>query len=397
MVAVTVWVLLELLSWLGLIALGELAGEHYRPLTLDRLSPEIEAEVDRVLAGQLDYLQHEPKLGWTIRPNGRSGLYAANAHGLRADRDCALRPEPGVLRIATFGDSFTHGDDVAVGDTWQVGLQQRLPGSEVLNFGVPAYGPGQAWLRYHEQGRAFGAQVVLIGYMAENLYRAVNVFRPFYSPSYVFPLTKPRFALREAGELELIPNPLPTLEGYQRLKSEPRATLLELGEHDAFFAERYRGSLADLLPSVRLFALVRYRLERRSSAGVLSADGTYDTTSEAFGVTAAVLETFCDEVRQSGSVPVVVIFPDRIRPSGAAGPSVYTPLLARLTARGEIVVDLQLGFDRYGAGVDVAEFSVGPWGHYAPAAHEIVARQLEEVLRREELSTLEGIAARRGR
>ena len=253
-VAASVWVLLEVLSWLGLVVLSELAEVHYRPLTLDRLPPEIEAEVDKLLAGRLEYLQHDPELGWSIRPGGRAGLYAANAQGLRADRDYALRPEPGVLRIATFGDSFTHGDDVAFADTWQVRLQQRLPQSEVLNFGVPAYGPGQAWLHYHEQGRKFGAQIVLIGYMAENIYRAVNVFRPFYSPSYVFPLTKPRFMLRQGSGLEPLPNPLPTVDAYRRLKRQSRATLFEIGEHDAFFDERYRGSWADLLPSVRLFA-----------------------------------------------------------------------------------------------------------------------------------------------
>ena len=92
---------------------------------------------------------------------------------------------------------------------------------------------------------------------------------------------------------------------------------------------------------------------------------------------------------RSGCTPAErVVFPDRIRAPGAAGSAPYQPLIDRLAGRGETVVDLQTAFDRYGEGRDLAEFSVGPWGHYAPPAHALVARHLEDVLRREGLATL---------
>ena len=38
-------------------------------------------------------------------------------------------------------------------------------------FGVPGYGLDQAFLRYLEEGRRFGFDVVLIGFMTENIFR----------------------------------------------------------------------------------------------------------------------------------------------------------------------------------------------------------------------------------
>ena len=55
----------------------------------------------------------DAELGWTVKPSGHSEEYRANSEGIRSDVSYSDAPAPGVLRIATFGDSFTHGDEVA--------------------------------------------------------------------------------------------------------------------------------------------------------------------------------------------------------------------------------------------------------------------------------------------
>ena len=61
-------------------------------------------------------------------------------------------PPPGSLRIAAFGDSFTHGDEVPNEDTWQEILMRAHPDVEAMNFGVGAYGLDQAFLHYQRDG-----------------------------------------------------------------------------------------------------------------------------------------------------------------------------------------------------------------------------------------------------
>jgi len=111
-----------------------------------------------------------------------------------------------VRRLAAFGDSFVRCYEVNSADCWTTGLEQAWPGTQVLNFGMPVYGPDQVWLRYRRDGREFHPCGVLIGYMIENIQRVVNRFRAFYQPSTDFLLGKPRFVLDGDG-LRLLPNP----------------------------------------------------------------------------------------------------------------------------------------------------------------------------------------------
>ena len=85
----------------------------------------------------------DPLLGWDNKPN--TSQMSANAAGrlVRAsyDSDGARRdglPAKASL-IATYGDSFTAGAEVADHETWQHYLEQDL-GYEVKNFGVAAQG-----------------------------------------------------------------------------------------------------------------------------------------------------------------------------------------------------------------------------------------------------------------
>ncbi len=67
--------------------------------------------------------------------------------GLRGNRlgypgpDFETRKRPGVFRIAALGDSFAVGPAVAFADNYLTLLADRLPGTEVYNFGVSGAGP----------------------------------------------------------------------------------------------------------------------------------------------------------------------------------------------------------------------------------------------------------------
>jgi hypothetical protein len=145
-------------------------------------------------------------LGWAPRPGSVSanGLYRYNLQGIRSPVEkYENRPTEGVLRIALFGDSFTHGDDVSFEHSWGAVLEQKMNEAgiptEVLNFGVGGYGIDQAMLRFKEQGAAFAPHLVVFGFQPENLKRNRNLLRPLYDPRSGLPFAKPRFILTEQG------------------------------------------------------------------------------------------------------------------------------------------------------------------------------------------------------
>jgi len=188
------------------------------------------------------YVVYDSLLGWSIRPNSKSknGLYAANNHGIRSTSNCAVQADSGVFRIAVFGDSFTHGNDVDNASTWpkqlEAALLQKGIKVEVLNFGTMSYGTDQAYLRWIHQGKNFHPDLILLGVQHENVFRNLNVFRPAYLPQAGLAFSKPRFVLTE-NQLQLVNQPaLPpaalqkafekdwedsSLYGYEHFKDYP--------------------------------------------------------------------------------------------------------------------------------------------------------------------------------
>ena len=222
-----------------------------------------------------------PELGWSIRAGGVNGQFRANSAGLRADREYSSLPSISRVRVAAFGDSFTHGDEVAQQDTWQAALERADPELEVLNFGVPGYGPGQAYLRYQQLGRRFGPDIVLIGFMSENVHRAVNRFRPFYTRAGGIPFSKPRFVL-EGQQLRLIPNPLRDAEDYQALLADPESVLRRLSVNDPHYGDRYYAPWFDWSPTVRLITVARATLGSRQGDEEVFVGGAYNEATERF-------------------------------------------------------------------------------------------------------------------
>ncbi|HEX2164550.1 MAG TPA: SGNH/GDSL hydrolase family protein [Thermoanaerobaculia bacterium] len=383
------WGLVELACWGGLAWLEREKGLVYAPEALSQLRYKQVVAIQAIVADAPAYAVHDPELGWTLRPGAFAprpgGGYRANAQGLRAEREYAPAPPPGVVRVAAFGDSFTHGSDVAFPDTWTQRLERLAAGTEVLNFGVIGYGPGQAFLRYRRDGRPFRPHVVLLGVMSDNPLRAVNTFRPFYFPRSGLPFAKPRF-VPEGDGVRLVPNPLPRPEDYQGLLDHPEATLARIGEHDFFYRMRHARAPLDVLASTRLLHVTLGA--RRIPA--TREDGTFDPAGEPFRTTVGIATEMARLARAEGSLPVIVFLPNRrdVRHARWGQPPSYAPIAEELARRGVRVVDAAEGFTARAPEAPLRKLVPS---HYSPRANAVVAEHLAEWLEREGLTTVEGV------
>jgi len=383
----------RLARWLALIAISYAALELFAfgALTLlerrfktsylaDRaveLSQRQRQAIRHVVHDATGYTVFSAELGWTVRPGGSSSLYHANRQGLRATREYAPAPAPGVLRVAAYGDSFTHGVGVTDEDTWEARLDQLDSRVEALNFGVSAYGPGQALLRFRDTVDRFAPKVVLVGLMSENFMRSVNVFRPLYVPATGIPLAKPRFELDGTG-LRLVPNPLRDADDYERLLADTDGVARRIAGHDWYWQTRYRRRPGDWSPAMRLLYVFADAFDPRAPLAGRGATLRYNERSEAFEVTARILEQFGREATERGAVPIVVMFPhvDALRQYIRHGTRIYQPMIDRLARSGLRVVDTMDDLARLREGENTGTLFQPDHAHYSAPGNEVVARTL---------------------
>lgn len=292
---------------------------------------------------------------------------------MRDNREYERIPPSHTIRISAFGDSFTYGSDVELGDTWgkQLGMIDRS--IEVLNYGVGAYGLDQAYLRYLQVGAEYNPHIVFIGYMSENIARNVNVFRGFYTSSYrdvIF--TKPRFKIGD-GELVLLKNPLSTFEDHEHFLLNDKEVLAKIGANDYHYQRNYNKGKLDRLPSVRFTKMFWFTFNKRFNS-IFQHDGMYNVKSEAYEVTVKIFDAFYRKVLENGALPIILIFPDinDHRRSRNKEQSRYTPLLTYFRGRGFRFIDLLEGLEPYESRYTVGELT-RKWGHYSPLGNKILA------------------------
>lgn len=208
----------------GNVYIGKL---RLRPFSLP--VNKLKLEYQQFLEKARPYGQYDPDLGWSVRPSSQSenGLYVSNAAGIRTatgDQPTSPTPVPGILRIAIFGDSFTHGDDVPFVSSWGAILERHLNlnglKSEVLNFGGQGYAMDQAFLRWKKNGKSMKPHVVIFGFQNSNIKRNLNIIRMFYSPNTGIPFSKPRFTLSPDDSMALVNSPSVTPEGILKVFSD---------------------------------------------------------------------------------------------------------------------------------------------------------------------------------
>ena len=343
---------------------------------------------DRVVAivsGRHDgYIEMDSDLGWSIRPGGEFeqqqegggfATYRANSQGIRSSYEYNVSPDKHKARIAVFGDSFSHADDVPNDSAWTAILEESSANLEVLNFGVPGYGTDQALLRYRNVGTKFSPDISILGVMSENLNRNLNVFIPFYRHES-WPATKPRFLLNKNGELELLSNPYPQRDDFQELIDNPSDALEKLGADDWWYNAKYKPGIMDNLALYRAFhygyILLRY-------PWLLDSQVLYNRASEHYRLLLGIIRTFVKEARENNAIPVILLFPslDVLTRQRLTGEYMYSPLVEDLEAGGIPYVDLLEGFKKYGK--DFHGPQIIP-KHYSETGNRIAARYLGEEL-----------------
>ncbi len=122
--------------------------------------------IDRFLRGP-SWARFDPELGYVpgnyLPADGMdksSTISTVQSNGARTSFLYAGR----LARINTYGDSFTHGDQVNDGETWQEYLAGHL-GEPIRNFGVGGYGVYQAYRRMIREERTSHAAEYLILYI----------------------------------------------------------------------------------------------------------------------------------------------------------------------------------------------------------------------------------------
>ena len=124
------------------------------------------SDIDRFLRGP-SWARFDPELGYVpgnyLPPDGldrSSSISTVQANGARRSFLYVQQKS----RINTYGDSFTHGDQVNDGETWQEYLAGHL-GEPIRNFGVGGYGVYQSYLRMIREERTEHSAPNLIFYI----------------------------------------------------------------------------------------------------------------------------------------------------------------------------------------------------------------------------------------
>ncbi len=369
---ILVWGSIEVLSWAGLAAFKHFKSVEFAPFSSEFLYDHQKEIIRKLLAGENQYTDYHAVLGWTVKPSAGSEPYQSNSQGVRSVREYTSQPATGKTRIVAYGDSFTHGDEIPNDQTWTHYLEQGDTTIDALNLGVGGYGLDQAYLRYQLHENQFSADIVLIGYMVNNVERTVNTFRPFYTEKSGLPLTKPRFTLEE-GRLKLIPNPIQDLSEYRALLNEDPAMIRRISEHDFYYKKKYFAGPFDTLPSVRLVKVLKR--EYRQLINEREKQLAFDINEQIF-------VEFADLAQRYGSRPIVLIFPTKydFYRKRLGHECRYQNVIDTLEVNQLEYIDMIEAFDLTNPEFPIEDM-FAPYKHYSGQANQRIARYILSYLK----------------
>ncbi|MFM7675665.1 MAG: hypothetical protein ACKO5F_08770 [Synechococcus sp.] len=341
------------------------------------------------------FYRPDPIRGYSLRP-GASGFWTRegrgsvtiNSDGLR-DVEHRRARQPGVLRVAVLGDSFSEALQVNLEDTWwkqlerginaQPGcaLRRGFPGGvEIINFGVGGYGTGLELLTWRQQARRYAPELVLLAmYLGNDIEDNTPQARPDLPVFRFAPdgsLTIDRGFLQSPGS---------------RLRFSPIGRLVDaLVGHSA---------LLQLANEAKNRAAASRNGHARPDL-IQELNGPPDP-SQGWAMTAALLRTLREEVSASGAQLLVTslstpaqVYPDqalrrRLLPGG--GPGLFAReqrLQALLDPLGvtylPLAPDLQQRADRQGLSLHGFPGQQPGLGHWNQQGHRLAAELLAERL-----------------
>ena len=319
-----------------------------------------------VTAESLEQYIHtrDPVLGWPAPSRQTRAPY-----DVIGARQSPAFPDPTTAPcVATFGDSFTFGDQVTPEEAYPNRLAVRL-GCRVNNYGVGGYGTDQALIRFRVMQDP--APIVVFAHYSDNITRNVNRFRNLIAPSRGLGF-KPRFVVRNRLELLPIPTP-PSVAAISDLSGSWISNEYFLPGGDAGIVEP---GFPYTPKALRM--LCNYRIRARL-AGVPSYAPFYaaDHPSHALAVTVAILVAARDEASARRQTPVLVVLPDHkdVEAAIAHKPLSYQPLLDALSQRRiETPNVMKAMLDFLDGDESVCALFINCSEHYTPAGYDLVAQ-----------------------
>jgi hypothetical protein len=304
---------------------------------------------------------YHPVLGWDNTPGlkkteknclGEEWTISYDADGARS--------MPGTFPntvIAAYGDSYIRGGEVNDDQTWTYQFSKST-GMGAKNYGVGAFGTYQAMLKaklHISQGNVY--PVTILGVNEENIRRVLNVFRPFLSQRGTMKFSFMPGLYCEHGNCSAIANPLrpdvQTVEDVKKLAREAR-------QWDYWARQK---PIFEYPWSLNLFKLARLALGRGR------ANEREPLWHEPNGIAAMhwVISEFRTVVKEAGSLPVVLFFPQRPQPGIV--PS-YTHFKQQIAAEFPDLLILDVADNEF----DARRFKLKPTAcHPSEYGHSIIA------------------------
>lgn len=331
------------------------------------LHPEQQRYSVAPTSSQYDFYRFDAELGWSNLPGARGRQrreefeyeIRVNQHGMR-QREIALEKPAGVQRIAVLGDSFVWGIGVPDEERLTERLEELLPATEVLNFGVSGYGPVQYQLML-DRVAAFAPDVVVLVFCLSNDF-ADNVLWERYG------YYKPWATLDADGALEIRGYPLPNVRNFA---VGARRELL-----GSTLAGRVQTLVANALRAQDGLVGFRAELHYRAPAELTPAERTL--AQRAVEINRALLASIAAELRRRGIPLLLVPAPTKAEYPVSAPPGSRHHLRADAILR-ETSAELGISHVDTVPHLELADF----WeldGHWRPRGHAKIARLIADAL-----------------
>lgn len=321
---------------------------------------------------------YDPLVGWTYREHHTSeyygDMYQHTNSGIRTgSKDVKIVTQSTQLRLALFGDSFTHGDDVKFEESWGYLLEQKLKQNgfdvEVLNFGLGGGAMDQAYLRWKHYGKNFKPDIVIFGFQEENRERNVSIIRTVHHINNGLPFSKPRFIL-ESGGLKLINSP--TLSPEETLEVMKHINEWNLVKYENYYQPEYyknyfwlKSKLAALIYTELRWAAIEYEIDKGLNARM----------TEQNNLAFEIIQLFKKEAEEDGSEFLVVHLPNKGSiETFEQGSSNYQELLNKISTKTDVIKSKAI-YNEFKKGTNLFI------PHFSPLANQIIADDIANYLK----------------
>lgn len=289
-----------------------LVGSHQHPSDIPR--DELEDKPQAI--------EYDPLLGWKFKPHLQVVHQGwefevdlrTNSRGFR-DAETTYERRDTRKRILLLGDSFGFAYGIEEPFGFPARLEAKLPGVEIVNLSVSAYGTDQELLLYDAEGWKYDVDVVMMALTVSNDFADITKDRSFVLYKPFFELTEGDLTLAGVPPLEPVrSDSIVAVESY----ASPTPTHDFLDRHSALYAFVFeRLSSIDAL-RVRFEArkLLPPQIDVYSSdqVGILHKTPTAQQ-EKAWDLMFALLDAWQAGVTEHGAMPVLVLIPSHLQVS----------------------------------------------------------------------------------